>query len=125
MNGIIIPAFEAANPDIIVKDDTLPYDGLLNKFIASSAAGDPPSVMRSDIAWVPQLAPEGVRLNVKATVVRGDEEGARSRTVGNDFGAVATMAFSDDTNTQVLFMNTADFAAAGLTAPTTYAQMYR
>jgi len=29
----------------------------------------------------------------------------------------------DDTNTQVLFMNTADFKAAGLTAPTTYAQM--
>src|ERR1700677_4716238 len=62
MNGIVIPAFEAANPGIKVKDDTLPYNGMLNKFIASSAAGDPPDLMRSDIAWVPQLASEGVLL---------------------------------------------------------------
>ena len=62
MNGIVIPAFEAQNPGIKVKDDTLPYNGMLNKFIASSAAGDPPDLMRSDIAWVPQLASEGVLL---------------------------------------------------------------
>lgn len=124
MNGIVIPAFEAANPDIIVKDDTLPYDGLLNKFIASSAAGDPPSVMRSDIAWVPQLASEGVLLETSkqpwfAAMKKELDPGPLSTNLwrGGYYGV------PDDTNTQVLFMNTADFAAAGLTAPTTYAQM--
>jgi len=37
MNGVVIPAFESANPGIKVKDDTLPYAGMLQKFIASSA----------------------------------------------------------------------------------------
>ena len=62
MNGIVIPAFESQNPGIIVKDDTLPYAALLQKWIASSAAGDPPDLMRSDIAWVSQLASEGTLL---------------------------------------------------------------
>ena len=66
MNGVVIPSFEAANPGIKVKDDTLPYAGLLQKFIASSAAGDPPDLMRSDIAWAPQLASEGTLLETSA-----------------------------------------------------------
>ena len=36
----------------------------LAKFIAAAAAGDPPAVLRSDIAWVPSLAAEGVLLDM-------------------------------------------------------------
>jgi len=28
MNGVVIPAFESANPGIKIKDDTLPYAGM-------------------------------------------------------------------------------------------------
>ena len=62
LNGVVIPAFESANPGIKVIDQNVPYNGMLNKFIATAAAGDPPNLMRSDIAWVPQLASEGVLL---------------------------------------------------------------
>ena len=62
MDGVAIPAFESANPGIKVIDENVPYNGMLNKFIATAAAGDPPNLMRSDIAWVPQLASEGVLL---------------------------------------------------------------
>jgi multiple sugar transport system substrate-binding protein len=124
LNGVVIPAFEAANPGIKVIDQNVPYNGMLNKFIATAAAGDPPNLMRSDIAWVPQLASEGVLLetskqswfkNVKAQA----DPGPLSTNLykGNYWG------IPDDTNTQVFFYNKADFAAANLTPPTTYAQM--
>jgi multiple sugar transport system substrate-binding protein len=124
MNGVVIPAFESANPGIKIKDDTLPYSGMLQKFIASSAAGDPPDLMRSDIAWVPQLASEGTLLETSKqkwfpAMKRAADPGPLSTNLykGGYYG------IPDDTNTQVLFYNKADFAAAGLTAPTTYAQM--
>lgn len=124
MNGIVIPAFESQNPGIIVKDDTLPYNGMLNKFIASAAAGDPPDLMRSDIAWVPQLASEGVLLETSkqpwfAAMKKNLDPGPLSTNLykGGYYGV------PDDTNTQVLFYNKADFAAANLTPPTTWSQM--
>jgi multiple sugar transport system substrate-binding protein len=124
MNGIVIPAFESQNPDIIVKDDTLPYNGMLNKFIASAAAGDPPDLMRSDIAWVPQLASEGVLLETSkqpwfAAMKKNLDPGPLSTNLYNG----GYYGVPDDTNTQVLFYNKADFAAANLTPPTTWSQM--
>ena len=68
MNGVVIPSFESENPGIKVVDDTLPYAGMLQKFIASSAAGDPRDLMRSDIAWVPQLASEGTLLETSTNL---------------------------------------------------------
>ncbi len=124
MNGIVIPAFEAANPGIKVKDDTLPYAGLLQKFIATSAAGDPPDLMRSDIAWVPQLASEGTLLETStqpwfAAVAKAADPGPLS----TNFYKGGYYGLPDDTNTQVFFWNKADFAAAHLSPPTTWSQM--
>ncbi len=124
MNGIVIPAFESQNPGIKVVDDTLPYNGMLQKFIAASAAGHPPSLMRSDIAWVPQLASEGVLLKTSAqpwfaAMKRAAFPGPLSTNLykGGYYGIPL------DTNTQVLFWNKADFAAANLQPPKTYAQL--
>ena len=81
MNGVVIPSFESQNPGIKVVDDTLPYAGMLQKFIASSAAGDPPDLMRSDIAWVPQLASEGTLLETSTQPWFAANQGSgRSRT---------------------------------------------
>jgi multiple sugar transport system substrate-binding protein len=124
LDGVVIPAFEAANPGIKVVDENVPYAGMLNKFIASAAAGDPPNLMRSDIAWVPQLASEGVLLETSKQswfkkVKAEADPGPLSTNLykGNYYG------LPDDTNTQVFFYNKADFAAASLTPPTTYAEM--
>jgi multiple sugar transport system substrate-binding protein len=124
LDGVVIPAFEAANPGIKVVDENVPYNGMLNKFIATAAAGDPPNLMRSDIAWVPQLASEGVLLETSKQkwfkIVKAQADpGPLSTNLykGNYYG------LPDDTNTQVFFYNKADFAAANLTPPTTYAQM--
>ena len=124
MNGIVIPACEDQNPGIKVIDDTLPYDGMLNKFIASSAAGDPPSLMRSDIAWVPQLASQGVLLETsKQPWFAAMKKAAFPGPLSTNLYKGGYYGIPLDTNTQVLFWNKADFAAANLQPPTTYAQL--
>lgn len=117
---VIIPAFERANPGIKVDSVIYPYSDLLNKFITTSAAGNPPDVMRSDIGWVAQLAQQGLIQNVsklksftsiKKNILPGPL--ATTRVKGQFY------AFPDDTNTQALFWNKADFAAAGISGPPT------
>ena len=115
MNGVVIPSFESLNPGIKVVDDTLPYAGMLQKFIAASAAGDPPNLMRSDIAWVPQLASEGTLLETSAQpwfppIKAAADPGPLSTNYWNG----GYYGIPDDTNTQVFFWNKADFAAAHL-----------
>ncbi len=124
MNGVVIPSFESLNPGIKVVDDTLPYAGMLQKFIAASAAGDPPNLMRSDIAWVPQLASEGTLLETSAQpwfapIKAAADPGPLSTNYWNG----GYYGLPDDTNTQVFFWNKADFAAAHLSPPTTWDQM--
>lgn len=115
---VIIPRFEKLNPGIKVDSVIYPYSDLLNKFIATSAAGDPPDVMRSDIAWVAQLAQEGIVVNVSklkafAAIRKESLPGPLATTeVGGKY-----YAFPDDTNTQALYWNKADFAAAGISGP--------
>lgn len=127
LNKIVIPEFEKENPGIKVEDVNLPYAGLLKKFIAASAAGNPPDLMRSDIAWMPQLASEGTLLDVSqqswfAPLAKDALPGPLStnKYKGDYYG------LPDDTNTQVLFWNKTDFAAAGIAGPpTTLDQLYQ
>ena len=64
MAKVVIPQFEKENPGIKVNSVVYPYAELLQKYLAASAAGDPPDLLRSDIAWVPELASQGVALKV-------------------------------------------------------------
>jgi len=117
---VIIPRFEKLNPGIKVNSVIYPYSDLLNKFITTSAAGNPPDVMRSDIGWVAQLAKEGIIVNVSklkafAAIRKESLPGPLTTTeVGGKF-----YAFPDDTNTQALYWNKSDFAAAGISGPPT------
>ena len=128
--NVVIKKFEQENPGIKVDASVYLYADLLPKFLSSSAAGDPPDLIRSDIAWVPQLASEGVIQNV------GKLPGFSAIAADTLPGPLATThittgeepgyyAFPDDTNTQALFWNKALFAAAGISGPPkTLAQMY-
>ncbi len=128
--NVVIKRFEKLNPGIKINSVVYPYADLLPKFLATSAAGDPPDLMRSDIQWVPQLAAQGVVQNVgslpafaaiKANTLPGPLATTHVAT-GEEPGYYA---FPDDTNTQALFWNKADFAAAGISGPPkTLSQMY-
>jgi multiple sugar transport system substrate-binding protein len=60
LEKVIIPAFEKAHRDIVVKDVTIPYDSLHQKLVTAVAGGQLPDLVRSDIIWVPELANLGV-----------------------------------------------------------------
>ena len=120
MQNVVIKEFEKLNPGIKVVSTYVLYADLLPKFIATSAAGDPPDLLRSDIAWVAQLAQQGLAVNVgklkafaaiKANTLPGPL--ATTEVSGNYW------AFPCDTNTQALYWNKADFAAAGISGPPT------
>lgn len=124
--NVIIPKFEQQNPGINVDSVVIPYADLLTKYLAAAAAGNPPDLLRSDIAWVPQLAAEGVLDDLSGqswfeTLAKQALPGPLSTNEyhGNYYG------IPDDTNTQAMFWNKTLFHAAGLSGPpTTLSQMF-
>ncbi|HEY4199147.1 MAG TPA: extracellular solute-binding protein [Devosiaceae bacterium] len=56
----LIKNFEAANPDITVKQTTFPYDDYQTKVIAAHAAGNGPDVLQFYYGWLDQFNKGGV-----------------------------------------------------------------
>jgi len=125
MQGIL-NQFEKENPGIKVISVQVPYGDLLAKFIAAAAAGDPPALLRSDIAWVPTLAADGVLLNMSGQKwAQPILKGALPGPLSTNYYKGSYYGIPDDTNTQAMFWNKTEFAAAGLSAPpTTLAQLW-
>jgi multiple sugar transport system substrate-binding protein len=126
MAHVVIPQFEKENPGIKVQSVVYPYADLLPKYLAASAAGNPPDLLRSDIAWVPQLAAQGVAMKVNdLSWYRSVASGALPGPLQTTAYKGANYALPLDTNTQSLFWNKTDFAAAGISSPpTTMAQLF-
>jgi multiple sugar transport system substrate-binding protein len=125
MENVIIPRFEKLNPGIKVVNTSFPYADLLSKYLAAAAAGDPPDVFRTDIAWTAELASDGVALELSnlpwyKSVVKDALPGPLQTTMYKKNAYSLPL----DTNTIALFWNKTDFAAAGIKSPpTTIAQL--
>jgi multiple sugar transport system substrate-binding protein len=126
----VIPKFEKENPGIKIVATSINDDVLLQKYLAAAAAGDAPDVMRADIADVPQLATQGLIEKVSGlpqfkAIKKNTLPGPLATTYVATGERPGYYALPDDTNTQALFWNKTDFAAAGISAPpTTLAEMY-
>ena len=122
MAKVVIPQFEKQNPGIKVDSVVYPTPSCCRSSSPPSAAGDPPDVLRSDIAWVPELASQGVAAE-RQPACRGSRPITKRRSAGPACRRPqykgATTRCRCDTNTQALFWNKADFAAAGLSGPPT------
>lgn len=55
----LIEMFEAENPDIIVEQETFPYDAYPARVAAALAAGEGPDVVQLFYGWLPAWAPAG------------------------------------------------------------------
>jgi multiple sugar transport system substrate-binding protein len=128
--NVIIKRYEKLNPGVKIVATSINDDVLLQKYLAAAAAGDPPDLMRADIADVPELATQGLIENVSSLP---DFDAIKKNTLPGPLATtyVATgenpgyYALPDDTNTQALFWNKTDFAAAGISGPPkTLSQMY-
>ncbi len=115
----VISDFQADNPGIKVNATRYAYDDFKSALLTSLAGGEAPDTARLDIIWVPEFANLGAL--------------AALDTAMPDFQSLADAMFPgplstnkwqghyyglpQDTNTQVLLWNKADFAAAGLDGP--------
>ena len=123
---VVLPAFEAQYPNVTVVHQEIPYDDLRQKLVTGLAGGTLPDVLRADIIWVPEFADQGVLLAL-------DEEMSDfAELTANMFpGPLSTNKWGDhyyglplDTNTRVLFYNTAMLEEAGVAAaPTTIEEL--
>jgi multiple sugar transport system substrate-binding protein len=110
--------FEAANPDVKVKLEFVPYDALYDKIVASKAAGGAGyDVVLYDVIWPANFAENGVLSDVT------DKLGSIDKSQIFD-GAWATVTYDGKyygmpwiLDTKYLFYNTEMLEKAGIKAP--------
>lgn len=114
----IIPAFERSHPGIKVQNVTLPYSAMQQKLLTSAAGGVLPDVARLDIIWTPQLAKLGTLM------AENSQPGFAALSKKVYPGPLSTNLYNGkyyglplDTNTKVLFTNTAVLAKHGIKQP--------
>jgi multiple sugar transport system substrate-binding protein len=120
---VVLPAFNARYPDVVVESQEIPYDDLRQKLVTGLAGGVLPDVLRSDIIWVPEFADQEALLALDAEMPDFADLAATVFA-----GPLSTNKWGDhyyglplDTNTRVLFLNTAVLEQAGITeAPATF-----
>lgn len=119
LNDVIIPGFKALHPGVDVKQVSVPYDQLHQKLVTSAVGGDTPDVLRSDIAWVSELAKLGLLEQL-------DKSMPDFQTLANTTfpGSLATNKYKGkyyglplDTNTRIQMYNSAALTAAGVSGP--------
>ncbi|MCL4560844.1 MAG: extracellular solute-binding protein [Chloroflexi bacterium] len=115
----VIPAFEAAHPNIKVQDVNIPYDQFHQKLLTAIAGGTAPDLARLDIIWTPEfgdmgaLAPLDEVMSDFATYKDAVFPGPLSTNfIGGHYYGLPL-----DTNTRVLVYNKDVFSAAGIENP--------
>lgn len=119
---VVLPAFNALYPNVTVETQEIPDEDLRQKLVTGLAGGVLPDVLRMDIVWVPEFADQGALLALDQEMTDFADLAA-----GVFPGPLSTNRWGDhyyglplDTNTRILFMNTALLGEAGITtAPAT------
>ncbi len=116
---IVVAAFEVANPDIQVETTRYAWDDFKPALLTALAGGETPDAARLDIIWVPEFAEMGA-----LTQLDGAMPDFETLTADLFPGPLATnfwqghyYGLPQNTNTQVLLWNRADFEAAGIAEP--------
>jgi multiple sugar transport system substrate-binding protein len=119
----LISMFEEANPGI--KIEASRYAQNANEFrqviMTALASGDPPDVIRMDIAWVSEFADLGALVAMDEVISDFDmyKEQFFPAPLQTNYFAGHYYGLPVSTNTQVLLYNRAQFEEAGLEVPTT------
>jgi multiple sugar transport system substrate-binding protein len=121
----VIAAFEAANPGIVIEPTRYAYNDFKPALLTALAGGEAPDTARLDIAWVPEFADQGVLMQLDGAMPGFDDVKAKvfPGPLSTNFWKGHYYGLPQNTNTQVLLWNKADFEAAGLSAaPKTLAE---
>jgi len=117
----LIPKFEEENPGIKVNAVSHEWAELHDKILVSASSNSLPDVARCDIAWLPEFQKMGVLVALDEEMSNFAEvsakllDSAMSTTVINGH----SYALALNTNSKILFYNTAMLEAANVAVPTT------
>lgn len=122
LTEVVVPAFEAKHPGVKVEVQGIPDEELRAKIITAVAGGAAPDLLRADVVQVPEFAEQGALLAL-------DTEMPDFQALADSVypGPLSSNKWGDhyyglplDTNTRILFANSAVWQKAGLSAlPTT------
>ena len=119
--NVLIPAFEAENPDIRINAVSHEWAELHDKILVSANSGALPDVARCDIAWLPEFQKMGILVALDETMPDFEEVSERllpsAMSTSRIGGHVYALALN--TNSKIVFYNTAMLEAAGVSVPAT------
>lgn len=117
----LIPKFESENPGIKVNAVSHEWAELHDKILVSASSQSLPDVARLDIAWLPEFQQMGVLVALDQEMpdfseVAGTllDSALSTANIGGSYYALPL-----NTNSKILFYNTAMLEAAGVEVPTT------
>lgn len=119
--NVLIPKFESENPGIKVNAVSHEWAELHDKILVSASSRSLPDVARCDIAWLPEFQKMGVLMALDEAMtdfaeVSGQllDSAMSTAKIGGHYYALAL-----NTNSKILFYNTAMLETAGVAVPTT------
>ncbi len=119
--NVLIPAFEAENPGIKVNAVSHEWAELHDKVLVSANSNALPDVARCDIAWLPEFQKMGILVALDDEMadfadVSGQllDSAMSTAVIGGHYYALAL-----NTNSKIVFYNTAMLEAAGVEVPAT------
>ncbi len=119
--NVLIPAFEAENPGIKVNAVSHEWAELHDKVLVSANSNALPDVARCDIAWLPEFQKMGILVALDEempdfTEVSGQllDSAMSTAQIGGHYYGLAL-----NTNSKIVFYNTAMLEAANVAVPTT------
>ena len=119
--NVLIPAFEAENPGIKVNAVSHEWAELHDKVLVSANSNALPDVARCDIAWLPEFQKMGILVALDEempdfTEVSGQllDSAMSTAVIGGHYYGLAL-----NTNSKIVFYNTAMLEAANVAVPTT------
>lgn len=119
--NVLIPKFESENPGIKVNAVSHEWAELHDKILVSASSRSLPDVARCDIAWLPEFQKMGVLVALDEAMtdfaeVSGQllDSAMSTAKIGGHY-----YALSLNTNSKILFYNTAMLETAGVAVPTT------
>ena len=119
--NVLIPAFEAENPGIKVNAVSHEWAELHDKVLVSANSQALPDIARCDIAWLPEFQKMGILVALDEEIpdfadISGSllDSAMSTAFIGGHYYALAL-----NTNSKIVFYNTAMLEAADVTAPAT------
>ena len=119
--NVLIPAFEAENPGIKVNAVSHEWAELHDKVLVSANSNALPDVARCDIAWLPEFQKMGILTALDEEMADFADVSGRlldsamsTAVIGGHYYALAL-----NTNSKIVFYNTAMLEAAGVKVPAT------